>query len=122
MKSNKKKVLLVDNDEDWLSLLNRFFTAQGYEVLAVQDCAGAIKAAALNLPHCVIADLRMGAENGMDLCCCIKSNPKLKNIPVIILSGMDEVPGNSGCSCDAFICKSDGLARLLSSVKKILSE
>jgi DNA-binding response OmpR family regulator len=119
MEPIKKILLIVDNDEDWLALLKMFLQGQGYEVVPTQDYAGAIKAAELVFPHCAIVDLKLGNEDGLSVCRYIKASPALKNVPVIMLSGLDGLPEGSGC--DAFVCKAEGIERLLSVINKLLS-
>lgn len=119
MDISKKILLIVDNDEDWLALLARFLAGQGYSVLTAQDHDAAIKAAERTRPHCAIVDLNLGGEDGRNVCRDIKNNPALKGVPVIMLSGLDGVPEGSGC--DAFVCKIDGVERLLLAVKKVLA-
>jgi DNA-binding response OmpR family regulator len=119
----KKTILIVDNDEDWLSLLKRFFDSEGYGVLLAQDIAGALASLAAKRPACVIVDQRLGRENGMSICCSIKTIPELKDIPVIMLSGTSEAEDTGcGCTCDVFVCKADGLDGVAAAVKKVLGE
>ena len=121
MTDPQKTVLVVDNDEDWLSLLERLLVSEGYRVLKAQNCAAAIKLDAQERLHCVIADLKIGAEDGMAVCCAIKRSPELKHVPVIMLSGAEQPETNCGCSCDAFVCKADGTTLLLKAVRKALT-
>ena len=121
MTDPKKTILVVDNDEDWLSLLERLLANEGYRVLKAQSCAAAIKLAAQEKLHCVIADLKIDSEDGMTICCAIKRSPELKHIPVIMLSGAEPPETNCGCACDAFVCKTDGTTLLLQTVRKALA-
>lgn len=121
MTDPQKTVLVVDNDEDWLSLLERLLVSEGYLVLKAQCCAAAVKLAAQEKPDCVIADLKIGSEDGMAICCAIKLSPELKHIPVIMLSGAELPETGCGCACDAFVCKSDGTPLLLQAVSKALT-
>ncbi|OGR66548.1 MAG: hypothetical protein A2X30_11435 [Elusimicrobia bacterium GWB2_63_16] len=115
-----KTILIVDNDEDWISLLEKLLAAEGYKVLKALCCAEAIAAAGRARPDCVIADLKMGGESGMTVCCHLKSDPELSGIPFILLSGAEPEEGGCGCACDAFVSKADGTAALLAAVKKAL--
>jgi len=121
MTDPKKTILVVDNDEDWLSLLERLLGNEGYRVLKAQSCAAAIKLAAQEKLHCVIADLKIGEEDGMAICCAIKRAPELKHIPVIMLSGAELPETTCGCACDAFVCKGDSTTLLLETVRKALT-
>ena len=119
MNYSKKILLLVDNDEDWLELLERFLKGQGFEVLSAQDHAGALTAAGRARPHCAVVDVKLGGEDGLKVCESLKAAPGLENVPVILMSGLDSPP--EGSACDAFFYKADGVERLLSVIKKLLS-
>lgn len=121
MTDPQKTVLVVDNDEDWLSLLERLLCNEGYRVLKAQGCAEGVKLTVQEKPDCVIADLKMGAEDGMTVCCAIKRSTELKHIPVIMLSGSEPAKTNCGCACDAFVCKGAGTPLLLQAVRKALT-
>jgi CheY-like chemotaxis protein len=114
-----KSILIVDNDEDWLSLLERLLIDEGYGVLKAASCATAIAAASRARPDCVIADLKMGGESGLTVCSHLKNTPELSGIPFILLSGAE--PEEGSCAWDAFVCKADGTAALLAAVKKALA-
>jgi len=117
---NCKTILIVDNDEDWLSLLERLLANEGYRVVKTQSCAEAIAAAGRARPDCVIADLKMGGESGMTVCCHLKNTPELSHIPFLLLSGAEPEQTACGCACDAFVCKADGTPALINAVRKAL--
>jgi two-component system alkaline phosphatase synthesis response regulator PhoP len=120
MSISRKKLLLVDDDEDWLALLKRFLEAQGYGVMVARDRISAVKAAAQVCPDCAIVDLRLDNDDGLNVCKDIKTISVLKKTPVIMMSGLDGVREDSGC--DAFFCKADGMERLLTVLKTVLSK
>ena len=115
----EKNLLVVDNDEDWLSLLERFFILEGYKVHTAQKCEEALVKAKELRPACIIVDLHLGRENGLDLCSAAKATAELKDIPVIILSGAEAPENSGGSSYDAYICKALGVVPLLTVVKKL---
>lgn len=115
-----KTILIVDNDEDWISLLERLLTAEGYGVIKAFSCAEAIAAAGRARPDCVIADLKMGEESGMSVCRHLKSTPALSHIPFLLLSGAE--PEEQTDCLDAFVCKADGTPALLGAVRKALGQ
>jgi len=121
MTLNYKTILIVDNDEDWLSLLERLLAAEGYAVLKALSCAEAITAAGRARPDCVIADQKMGGESGMVVCCHLKANPELSHIPFLLLSGAEPEETDCGCGWDAFVCKAEGTPALINAVKKALA-
>lgn len=117
-----KVILVIDNDEDWLMLLERLLADAGYDVLKAQDGAGAMQLMSVARPDCVLSDLKLGCESGLKICAAIKAAPGLGRVPVIILSGAAESPENCGNFCDGYVCKAEGTAAILSAVRKVLKQ
>jgi signal transduction histidine kinase/ligand-binding sensor domain-containing protein/DNA-binding response OmpR family regulator len=87
--SEKKTVLIVDDNEKLVQYLKSIFT-EGYHVLVSFDGADAYKQSIKSSPDIIITDLNMpGETNGHDLCVKIKTNNQLKHIPIILLTGED---------------------------------
>lgn len=121
MNGPKKSLLIVDNDEDWLSLLEKILTSEGFMVYTAQKGGEALTLARTRKPDCLVVDLHLGGEDGLRLCCSIKATPELKGVPVIILSGADAPePGSGGY--DAFVCKALGVGPLLAVIKKLTAQ
>lgn len=88
--SNKKRILIVDDEEDILRLLSMRLEASGYEVIAAQSGEEALVQVSLKRPKVVITDLRMEGMDGMALFNAIhKVNSAL---PVIILTAHGTIP------------------------------
>ncbi|WP_305043834.1 sigma 54-interacting transcriptional regulator [Geoalkalibacter sp.] len=90
MDLNKKRILLVDDDEDLLRLLSMRLTSNGYEVSCAQSGEQALALLPVLRPHLVITDLRMEGMDGMALFEAIrKSNTSL---PVFIMTAHGSIP------------------------------
>lgn len=118
MREERKVFLIADDDEDWRYLLDRLLTSEGYRVLQAGDCLAALSVVAGTRVNCVIADIKLGNEDGRRICCQMKANPEFSGIHVIMISGSGE--DLSGCGCDAYLCKSDGIEHLLSVVRQLV--
>lgn len=120
MAEDPKILLIVDDDEDWLFLFKRLLNDHGYAVVTAQNCARAINLITHGAPHCVIVDRHLGKEDGSSICYVMKRTPKFKGIPIILLSG----DSDTGEKCDyaACVCKADGIDRILSVIKQVLSK
>lgn len=115
-------LLVVDNDEDWLALLEKFFASEGFAVQTAQKCSEALRKALASRPDCVIVDRHLDCEDGLSLCCAVRAEAGLKGVPIIMLSGGEEPEKACGCSYDAFVCKAQGVVPLLTAVKKLLKK
>lgn len=120
MKPLPKTLLIIDDDEDWIAMLGRFLSSQGYTVHSASSSAEGLDIARRCRPDCVLVDFKLGGEDGMNVCRDVKADEALGGVPVIVMSGCDsdDVTG----PCDAFICKVDGLDRILSIIRNVLSK
>mgnify|MGYP001581683811 FL=1 len=87
----KKMILVIDNDKEFTSLINKFLTKIcGYEVRIVPDGYNGIILAKESVPELILLDIRMPAMNGLGILEKLKSDEKTAHIPVIILTGFDD--------------------------------
>jgi signal transduction histidine kinase/DNA-binding response OmpR family regulator len=86
MVSDKKSVLIVDDDESIRQYLFRLFK-DNYIIHQAVDGASGLKAAQKYLPDLIISDIHMQDMNGIELCKAVKENEQLSHIPVILLTG-----------------------------------
>jgi DNA-binding response OmpR family regulator/metal-dependent hydrolase (beta-lactamase superfamily II) len=80
-------ILIVDDDPMVGELSCELLTDAGYKVLLVQDSLEAVDAIKANMPRLIITDIMMPGITGMDICKSVKSNPALKHIKIIVVSG-----------------------------------
>ena len=104
--SRKPTVLVVDDDEDMLIMMQHVLEAEGYVPLISPNAQNAMGIIARHLPAMVLLDIRMMGVDGADICKHIKSNPATSFIPVIILSGSDNIEAiATQCGADAHLAK-----------------
>ena len=85
-------ILIADDDPQAVNILKQIMLAQGYNVVTAADgYATREKLAEVN-PDLVILDNYMPGLSGNEVCREIKSNPKTRLIPVIMLTGYTETP------------------------------
>jgi CheY-like chemotaxis protein len=83
-----KQVLVVDDEPDILRLLERALKAAGFAVRTAADGAKAEEALAASSPDLVLLDAMLPHVHGFEICSRIKSNPKLRGVPVIMMSAV----------------------------------
>lgn len=92
-----KKILIVDDEQDTLSVLGRGLTVEGYSVLKADNGKDAIKLAKTERPDLIILDVLMRDMEGPEVVEKLKEVPETKDIPVIFLTGMfPKREGNEG--------------------------
>lgn len=85
-----RKVLIVDDEIDMRIFLSTLFKVNGYTPVATRDGkAGIEKAKELDF-DLIILDVMMPGEGGAILYRELKSDERLENIPVIVLSGVEK--------------------------------
>lgn len=88
--SHKKRILLVEDEEDIAALIKLQAELSGYKLHIEVDGINGLRAVEREKPDLVILDIMLPGENGLDVCRKIKGNPELKNIPIIMLSAKGE--------------------------------
>ena len=82
----QKKLLIVDDEEDVLSMLKTRLTAGGYSVITARQGLDAIALAKSDHPDLIILDIVMPGMEGPEVVAKLKEDLKTKDIPVIFLT------------------------------------
>lgn len=83
------RVVLVDDDADFLDINRMILEGEGFNVRCFSDPERAFQALAADPPDVVITDLMMGRlDSGFSLARRIKEDARLKDVAVIIVSGI----------------------------------
>jgi len=85
----KKKILIVDDEEDILEFLSYHFRRKGFDVTTQPDGLAALKNAREKHPDIIVSDIRMPHMDGIELCRQLKKDDALKNIPLLFLTADD---------------------------------
>ena len=88
--SQKKRILLIEDEEDIASLIKLQAELSGYKLHVEVDGINGYRAIEREKPDLVVLDVMLPGENGLDVCRKMKNSPELKNIPVLILSAKSE--------------------------------
>lgn len=84
-----KKILVIDDDIDIITVVETILKNEGYEVLVAHGKNEALKIAKENKPDLIICDVMMETKyEGFELAEEFKKNEEFKNIPVLIHTSM----------------------------------
>jgi len=86
----KQKILVVEDARDIASLLQIFFTAQGYEALVASRGAQAVELCRQEMPDLVLLDIMLPDMNGYAVCQALRGNRRTTEIPIIFLTAKGE--------------------------------
>jgi DNA-binding response OmpR family regulator len=82
------KVLIADDDLEILNLTRSLMRRRGFDVLEASDGDEAMRQLLENRPDLVILDVMMPGQSGWEVCRSIRETESLKNIGVIMLTGV----------------------------------
>lgn len=84
--SNKKKVLLVDDNALFLKILSHAFIKSGFECTTVISASDAIDYLNTNIPDAILSDYEMPEMNGIEFRKHLINHSDFKDIPFVFLS------------------------------------
>ena len=91
----KKRILVVDDEPSTNALAAEYLRLAGYDVIAVGDAQSALDALAAGLEvHLIVLDRRLPDIDGLELCIRIKADPRLRLVPVLIVSAYGTPPAD----------------------------
>ena len=118
MGEHKAVILCVDDEQNPLTLRKLVLQRAGYEVLTANSAKEALELVESRKVDLVLSDHLMPGMHGTELAEQIKAkHPKL---PVILLSGVNELPAGSTIA-NAFISKIEGPDALCKEVAAVLN-
>jgi len=83
-----KKILIIDDDPITVKYLDAIFQNNGYQTCTAADGVAALDVLKEEMPDLITLDLVMPEETGPRFYRRMSKDPDLKNIPVIVISGM----------------------------------
>ena len=127
--SEKKKILIVDDDKDYGEALKIVLESNGFKVNHVLNVQDGRKTLETDRPELIILDVMMDRHtDGFDLCYSLKHDEKYKSIPILMVTA---VTGKTGfkfspemdgeyLQAEDYVAKPIPAAELLLRVKKLI--
>jgi two-component system NtrC family sensor kinase len=115
-----KKILAVDDSLTYLQELSAALQGEGYDVVLARSGEEALELLAVQPVDCILLDLLMPGLSGQETCRRIKSAPVLREIPLIMLTALEEREAmieGLGAGADDYIAKSSDLEVLKARVR-----
>ncbi len=83
-----KKILIVDDEDDIIIFLDTLLKKEGYETMIANNGEEALEKVRSEMPDLITLDLQMPKNTGTDFYRKIHRDPKYKDIPIIVISGL----------------------------------
>lgn len=104
----KKRVLLVDDERDFVEVLRTRLESNNFEVLPAYDGEEGLERAERENPDIIILDIMLPKISGFDVCRKLKVDENFKNIPIIMLTAKfqpNDIKFGMAMGADAYITK-----------------
>lgn len=86
--SEKKDILIVDDDPDFVEAVKLIVEKGGYNVRVAYDGQEGIEMVNEKVPDLIVLDVMMPVMNGHEACTKIKSDEKTAEVPIILLTAV----------------------------------
>lgn len=87
---NKKKILIVEDDQFTVKLYSNLLSDAGYETVSTPIASEALELARREKPDLLILDLMLTDGNGFEVIKQIREDSGLKKVPIITLSNLGQ--------------------------------
>ncbi|MFA6636686.1 MAG: response regulator [Candidatus Omnitrophota bacterium] len=123
--AENRKILLSEDNDDIRKMLAMRLEVVGYTVLQARDGEEALDTAKKENPDLIILDLMMPKLSGFEVCRMLKFDDVHKNIPIIVLSALDQQRDREKAveaGADAYFIKPFDLELLQNKIKTLIDE
>ncbi len=110
--SKKTKILLVDNDVDFIDLNKAVLENSGFDVVVAYSSAEGLDRVRFEQPDLIVLDLMMEKhDSGFGFAKAMKADPTTKNIPILMLTAVGSETGmDFSQDLDGYWMKTDDYA------------
>jgi len=119
----KPKILVIDDEEDILSLVSDLLEKENFYVITATTTEEGYKKAIKSQPDLIILDIKIPKIGGVELCRILRDDPKTKHIPIIMLTvestETDKIIGLE-IGADDYITKPFSTKELVARIKAVL--
>lgn len=115
-------ILIVDDEESIRSLLRQELTEAGYLTSEASNGKEAIESIRQHRPDLIILDIMMPEINGFDVAAILKNDPQTMDIPIIILSIVQDKARGFRIGVDRYLTKPIDTAQLFEDISALLEQ
>lgn len=90
IRKRTRTVLFIDDEPLWLNAIKDAVEGASFKVITANSGEAALKKMQRSTPDLILSDVRMPVMNGFDLFEKVKTNPKLKDVPYVFMSSIDD--------------------------------
>ncbi len=114
----RRRILVVDDDSGIREVLVECLQGEGYDVADARNGAEGLERLRGHRPHVILVDLLMPVMNGSQFIAHLRADAATRGIPVLLMSGSNELLGRPPAGADALLPKPFELEELLDLVRR----
>ncbi len=112
-------ILLVDDDPAMSDLMQRYLSKEDYRIEATNNGKDALELARQLKPDIITLDVMLPGLDGWAVLTLLKDDPELENIPVIMMTGLDEKHRGYDLGASAYLTKPIDRDQLLTTLHQL---
>jgi len=116
------KILIVDDDDSIRSLLHQELGDAGYHIDEASNGKEALERVRTNRPDLIILDIMMPEMNGFDVAAVLKNDPQTMDIPIIVLSVVQDKARGFRIGVDRYLTKPIDTGLLFNEIGNLLEQ
>ncbi len=120
---SKKRVMVVDDDPDALSLMEKILTDEGFELIKVSNATEVGLKAAQMAPDLILLDFLMPEINGFEVCKALRENEMTRSIPIMAVTCLTkerDIERIFSCGADEYLPKPFKVDQMLDKVRELI--
>jgi DNA-binding response OmpR family regulator len=116
---NQHLVLAIDDNPDVINLINNALENSPYRVIGVNDSSKAVEVVQKLQPTAVTLDVMMPEVNGWQILHQLRANPATSNVPVIMLTVLEDRSAAHVLGADEYLVKPVDRDTLLNTLRQV---
>jgi two-component system alkaline phosphatase synthesis response regulator PhoP len=126
--SAKKKILVVDDEPDFATIVKTNLEAEGFAVDVAFNGIEGLEKVKTERPDAIVLDVMMPEKDGYQVCAELKGDPQYADIPIVMLTAVASHVsstryshrGGMSMEADDYLPKPASAAQIIASLKRLL--
>lgn len=119
------RVMVVDDDPDALAMMDNILTAEGMDLIKVNNATEVGLKASQLMPDLILLDFLMPELNGFDVCKALRNNEQTRSIPIMAVTCLtkeEDIERIFACGADEYLAKPFKVDKLLEKVNDLIGK
>ena len=116
-------ILIVEDEKDAVEMYRIVLEVEGYRVMVAYTLQAALKHLEKEKPDLILLDVVLRGTSGLDLCEIVRKDPKLEDLPIVIISNLDspeDIKAGLDAGASVYLTKPISQDELLEAVQQNL--